>query len=78
LALREAAISAGIEPERIRLEWISASEGIRFQKVVTEFAEQIDALEPNPLKGPRLMEYQQQMKTSTGESTPAESEADSI
>ena len=31
---------------RIRLEWVSASEGARFQEVVTEFTEQIRALGP--------------------------------
>lgn len=36
----------GVQPERLRLEWISASEGARFQKVVTEFTEQIRALGP--------------------------------
>lgn len=40
----------GIEPERLRLEWISASEGIRFAEVVTEFTSQIKELGPNPLK----------------------------
>ncbi len=41
----------GIEPERLRLEWISASEGARFAQVVTEFTEKIKSLGPNPLKG---------------------------
>ncbi|RDV84173.1 hydrogenase iron-sulfur subunit [Ammonifex thiophilus] len=36
----------GIEPERVRLEWISAAEGARFGSVVTEFTEQIRALGP--------------------------------
>lgn len=63
-ALYKAAIDAGIEPERIRLEWISASEGIRFQKIVTEFVQQIEGLEPNPLKGTRLLEYQQEKKAT--------------
>jgi len=34
----------GIEPERLRLEWISASEGAKFQSTVNEFIEQIRAL----------------------------------
>jgi F420-non-reducing hydrogenase iron-sulfur subunit len=36
----------GIPPERLRLEWVSASEGNRFQEVITEFTEQIRALGP--------------------------------
>jgi F420-non-reducing hydrogenase iron-sulfur subunit len=36
----------GIEPERIRLEWVSASEGERFARVVDEFTEQVRALGP--------------------------------
>jgi len=41
----------GIEPERVRLEWISASEGDKFATVVKEMVEQIKKLGPNPLKG---------------------------
>jgi len=40
----------GIEPERLRLEWVSAAEGQRFAQVVTEFTEEIKKLGPNPLK----------------------------
>jgi F420-non-reducing hydrogenase iron-sulfur subunit len=36
----------GIEPERLRLEWISASEGERLRDVVNEFTEQIRRLGP--------------------------------
>lgn len=36
----------GIEPERLRLEWISASEGDRVQKVVNEMTEQLKKLGP--------------------------------
>ena len=36
----------GIDPRRIRLEWVSASEGARFTQVVTEFTEQVRALGP--------------------------------
>ena len=38
--------SMGIQPERLRLEWVSASEGGRFQEIVTEFTERIRALGP--------------------------------
>jgi len=40
----------GIEPERVRLEWISASEGDKFAAVVRDMVEQIKKLGPNPLK----------------------------
>jgi F420-non-reducing hydrogenase iron-sulfur subunit len=36
----------GIEDERLRLEWISASEGDKVQKVCNEMTEQIRALGP--------------------------------
>jgi F420-non-reducing hydrogenase iron-sulfur subunit len=36
----------GIEPERVRLEWISASEGERLRDVVNEFTEQVRRLGP--------------------------------
>ncbi len=41
----------GIERERFRLEWVSASEGIKFAQVISEFTEQIRKLGPNPMKG---------------------------
>jgi F420-non-reducing hydrogenase iron-sulfur subunit len=40
----------GIEPERVRLEWVSASEGERFGHVVDEFTETIRALGPLKVK----------------------------
>ncbi|OPX18189.1 methyl-viologen-reducing hydrogenase subunit delta [candidate division WOR-3 bacterium 4484_100] len=36
----------GIEPQRVRLEWISANEGGKFQKVVNEFIDEIERLGP--------------------------------
>ena len=40
----------GIEPERFRLEWISASEGDRWAEVTTEMTEKIRALGPLELE----------------------------
>ena len=40
----------GIEPERVRLEWVSASEGDRFAAIVRDMVEEIKKLGPNPLK----------------------------
>ncbi|MFC1925081.1 hydrogenase iron-sulfur subunit [Chloroflexota bacterium] len=37
---------SGINPERLRLEWVSASEGIRFAEVMTDFSSKLKALGP--------------------------------
>jgi len=37
---------AGLEPERLRLDWVSASEGERFARIVTAFTEDVRALGP--------------------------------
>ena len=34
----------GIEPQRVRLEWISSAEGTRFAEVATDFTEQVRSL----------------------------------
>lgn len=58
-ALMEALSYTGLEPERVRLEWISASEGARFAQVVTEYTEQIRGLGPTPVgtedRRPRIL-----------------------
>ncbi|NVM03463.1 MAG: hydrogenase iron-sulfur subunit, partial [Candidatus Helarchaeota archaeon] len=36
--------------DRLHLEWVSASEGLRFAQVVKEFVEKIKALGPSPLR----------------------------
>jgi len=38
---------AGLEPERLRLDWVSASEGDRFARIVNEFTEAVRALGPS-------------------------------
>ena len=40
----------GLEPERFRLEWISASEGPRFAEVMRELTETLRELGPSPYK----------------------------
>jgi F420-non-reducing hydrogenase iron-sulfur subunit len=40
----------GLEPERLRLEWVSASEGDKFATVIKDMTEQIKKLGPSPLK----------------------------
>jgi coenzyme F420-reducing hydrogenase delta subunit/ferredoxin len=37
---------AGLEPERFRLDWVSASEGERFARIATEFTEAVRTLGP--------------------------------
>ena len=39
----------GLEPGRIRLEWVSAAEGTRWGKVIDECVEAIETLGPSPL-----------------------------
>jgi F420-non-reducing hydrogenase iron-sulfur subunit len=40
----------GVEPERLRLEWVSASEGDRFAAIVRDMVAEIKKLGPNPIK----------------------------
>jgi len=40
----------GIEEERFRLEWVSASEGPGFAQVVNDMVGQIKALDPSPFR----------------------------
>ncbi|HHT76139.1 MAG TPA: hydrogenase iron-sulfur subunit [Euryarchaeota archaeon] len=39
----------GLDPERLKLEWVSASEGVKFQSTIIEFVDKIRELGPNPL-----------------------------
>ena len=38
--------AAGINPNRLRLEWVSASQGIRYAEIVTEFTDELKELGP--------------------------------
>jgi F420-non-reducing hydrogenase iron-sulfur subunit len=40
----------GLEPERFRLEWVSASEGPRFAQVMTDMVEAVRSLGPSPYR----------------------------
>jgi F420-non-reducing hydrogenase iron-sulfur subunit len=42
--------SLGLEPERLRLSWVSASDGPRYAEVVKEFTEEIRKLGPSPAR----------------------------
>jgi NADH-quinone oxidoreductase subunit E len=43
---------AGISPVRLRLEWVSASEAVRFAELMKEMSTDIEELGPSPLSGP--------------------------
>jgi F420-non-reducing hydrogenase iron-sulfur subunit len=40
----------GLEPDRFRLEWVSASEGPRFAEVMRDYVEKVRALGPSSYK----------------------------
>ena len=54
--LKQTLVGFGIEEDRLRLEWISASEGDRVQKVCNEMTERIRALGPLRLTTPSRVE----------------------
>jgi hypothetical protein len=40
---------AGFDPRRLRLEWVSAAEGLRFAEIMEEMQEDIKKIGPNPV-----------------------------
>jgi F420-non-reducing hydrogenase iron-sulfur subunit len=40
----------GIDPRRVRLEWISTAEGRKFAQVITDFTNEIKELGPYRIK----------------------------
>ncbi len=46
----------GIEPERLRLEWVSAAEAQRFAQVITDFTNELKKLGPIRQNGRRKVE----------------------
>jgi F420-non-reducing hydrogenase iron-sulfur subunit len=53
--LRALLSGLGIEPERLELQWVSASEGQRFADAVTAFTERVRQLGPLNLVGPSVV-----------------------
>lgn len=47
---RELVKIVGIDPARLRLEWISSAEGTRFAEVAREFTGQIKSIGPSTMK----------------------------
>ena len=39
----------GVDPKRVRFEYISASEGQKFAQVVTDFVDELKKIGPNPI-----------------------------
>jgi F420-non-reducing hydrogenase iron-sulfur subunit len=50
LLLKKLLEQLGLEPERLRLEWISASEGEKFARVMEEMTQKLKELGPSPLR----------------------------
>jgi F420-non-reducing hydrogenase iron-sulfur subunit len=48
--VREIVAQFGFEPDRLRLQWIGASEGPEFQKHMTEFVDAVKTLGPSPVR----------------------------
>ncbi len=44
-AIKNIIVKRGIHPDRLRLEWVSATEGVIFQRIVTEMNERLQELE---------------------------------
>lgn len=50
LLLKKLLEQMAIEPSRVRFEYISASEGQKFAKVVTDFVDELKKMGPSPVK----------------------------
>ncbi len=50
LMLKKLLEQFGLESERLRLEWVSASEGDRFATIIKDMAKEIKKLGPSPIR----------------------------
>lgn len=50
MLLKKLLDNMGVEPERVRFEYISASEGQKFAQVVTDFVDELKKLGHSPIK----------------------------
>jgi len=48
--LKQVLKAYGVESDRVRLEWVSASEGQRFAEIVTDMTERLRALGPSRIR----------------------------
>jgi len=53
--LKKLMVQLGLEPERLRLEWISAAEGDKFARVIREMVADLKKLGPSQLRKPETM-----------------------
>jgi len=60
--LRRMLVDMGIEPERLRLEWISAAEGDKVKSVINDMVEKVKALGPLDLPG-QLQSWDREVMT---------------
>ena len=54
----------GIEEGRLRLEWISAAEGVRFAEVINEFTDQVRALGPGPFASDKTQKLEHELEVA--------------
>ena len=52
----------GFDPKRLRLEWVSASEGEKFQTVMTSFIDEINALGPTPVTSAKTIAQEENVR----------------
>ena len=57
--LKQTLDQVGIDSRRLRLEWVSASEGGKFARIVKEFLEEIRSLGPSRLRKEFVEEVEQ-------------------
>jgi F420-non-reducing hydrogenase iron-sulfur subunit len=50
--LKKLLAELGVEDERVRLEWIAASEGDKVQRICNEMTAALQRLGPNPVRQP--------------------------
>ena len=48
--IKEVLAFIGIDEHRVRLEWVSAAEGEKFQQVITDFTRQVEEAGPSQLR----------------------------
>jgi F420-non-reducing hydrogenase iron-sulfur subunit len=65
--LHELMTFTGLEPERLRLDWVSASEGERFARIVSEFTESVRSLGPCKWRLPAAEDGYERRPVSLGE-----------
>lgn len=63
--LREMLGCVGINPDRLLVDWVSASEGPQFQKIVTNFVERVAVLGPGKAAGEQRAESTRDLNART-------------